>query len=122
MPEYLAPGVYIEEQDAQQPIEGVSTSVTGFVGVTQRGPLDTLPAVLVTSIPEFERTFGEYFTPNFSPAPPANSAPLNMLPYAVAGFFNNGGSCFTSSEWPARPILQPRPRQRTWRTMPSARL
>jgi hypothetical protein len=91
MPEYLAPGVYIEEQDAQQPIEGVSTSVTGFVGVTQRGPLDTLPAVLVTSIPDFERTFGEYFTPNFSPAPPANSAPLNMLPYAVAGFFNNGG-------------------------------
>jgi uncharacterized protein len=91
MPEYLAPGVYVEEEDAQQPIEGVSTSVTGFVGVTQRGPLDTEPAVLVTSFPEFERTFGGYFTPNFSPAPPANSPPLNMLPHAAAGFFKNGG-------------------------------
>ena len=37
MPEYLSPGVYIEEQDTgPEPIEGVSTSVTGFVGVTQR--------------------------------------------------------------------------------------
>lgn len=56
MPEYLSPGVYIEEQDTgPEPIEGVSTSVTGFVGVTQRGPLDTLPPVLVTSFSEYQR-------------------------------------------------------------------
>jgi len=94
MPEYLSPGVYIEEQDTgPEPIEGVSTSVTGFVGVTQRGPLDTLPPVLVTSFPEFIRIFGGYFTPSFSGAAPTPSSPwpYNLLPHAVAGFFNNGG-------------------------------
>jgi len=85
MPEYLSPGVYIEEITGAQPIEGVSTSTTGFVGVTQKGPLDTLGPVLVTSYPEFERTFGGYFTPGFS------GSGYNFLPHAVAGFFNNGG-------------------------------
>jgi len=86
MPEYLSPGVYIEEQDTGlEPIEGVSTSVTGFVGVSQRGPLDTLPPVLVTSFPEFQRLFGGYFTPSFG------TDGYNFLPHAVAGFFNNGG-------------------------------
>ena len=95
MPSYLSPGVYIEEQDTgPEPIEGVSTSVTGFVGVTQMGPLDTNPPVLVTSFPDFARTFGSYFTPAFnassapSPLPPWG---YNLLPHAVAGFFNNGG-------------------------------
>ena len=47
MPEYLAPGVYIEEiQTGPRPIEGVSTSTTGMAGVTERGPI--LPR-LVTS-------------------------------------------------------------------------
>jgi phage tail sheath protein FI len=85
MPEYLSPGVYVEEITGAQPIEGVSTSTTGFVGVTQKGPLDKLGPVLVTSFPEFERTFGGYFTPGFS------GAGFNFLPHAVAGFFNNGG-------------------------------
>jgi len=89
MPEYLSPGVYIEEQDTgPEPIEGVSTSVTGFVGVTQMGPLDTNPPVLVTSFPEYQRTFGTYFTPSFQ-AP--GSPPWNLLPHAVNGFFVNGG-------------------------------
>jgi len=85
MPEYLSPGVYVEEITGAQPIEGVSTSTTGFVGVTQKGPLDKLGPVLVTSFPEFERTFGGYFTPGFT------GAGYNFLPHAVAGFFNNGG-------------------------------
>ena len=39
MPEYLSPGVYVEEIDAgPKPIEGVSTSTAGVVGVTDRGP------------------------------------------------------------------------------------
>lgn len=89
MPEYLAPGVYVEERDTgPEPIESVATSVTGFVGITQRGPLDQLPPVLVTSFPEFARIFGGYFAPGFA-VPPA--VPLNVLPHAVAGFFNNGG-------------------------------
>ena len=85
MPEYLSPGVYVEEITGAQPIEGVSTSTTGFVGVTQKGPLDGLAPVLVTSYPEFERTFGGYFTPGFT------GAGFDFLPHAVAGFFNNGG-------------------------------
>jgi phage tail sheath protein FI len=89
MPEYLSPGVYIEEQaTGPEPIEGVSTSVTGFVGVTQRGPVDTLGPVLVTSFPEYQRLFGTYFVPDF-PVTPYNF--YNFLPHAVAGFFNNGG-------------------------------
>jgi len=89
MPEYLSPGVYIEEQDTgPEPIEGVSTSVTGFVGVTQMGPLDSNPPVLVTSFPDFTSTFGTYFVPSFQTA---GSPPWNLLPHAVAGFFNNGG-------------------------------
>lgn len=33
MPEYLAPGVFVEETSfRQKAIEGVSTSTTGFVG------------------------------------------------------------------------------------------
>jgi phage tail sheath protein FI len=91
MPEYLSPGVYIEEQDTgPEPIEGVSTSVTGFVGVTQMGPLDTNPPVPITSFPEFQRTFGTYFTPGFYSGAPAADT-YNLLPHAVAGFFNNGG-------------------------------
>src|SRR5260370_36345607 len=85
MPEYLSPGVYVEEITGAQPIEGVSTSTTGFVGVTQKGPLDGLGPVLVTSYPEFERTFGGYFNPGFT------GTGYNFLPHAVAGFFNNGG-------------------------------
>jgi phage tail sheath protein FI len=91
MPQYLSPGVYIEEQDSgPEPIEGVSTSVTGFVGVTQMGPMDKNPPVLITSFPEFQRTFGTYFTPSFYTGT-AQADTYNLLPHAVAGFFNNGG-------------------------------
>ena len=39
MPEYLTPGVYIEEFEiGARPIEGVSTSTAGFLGQTERGP------------------------------------------------------------------------------------
>jgi uncharacterized protein len=85
MAEYLAPGVYTEEIDTGPvPIEGVSTSTAGFVGVTVRGPLDGLPT-LVTSMAEFTRRFGGYF--DFGPAFAAH----RTLPFAVDGFFANGG-------------------------------
>ena len=91
MPEYLSPGVYIEEQETgPEPIEGVSTSVTGFVGVAQRGPVDASPPVLVTSFAEYQRIFGGYFTPAFSGSATTGDT-YNLLPHAVAGFYNNGG-------------------------------
>jgi phage tail sheath protein FI len=97
MPEYLSPGVYVEEIDAgPKPIEGVSTSTAGAVGVTSRGPTRGKP-VLVTSFADFERTFG-----SFLPLPQeslVNQWALNdaeggrywLFPLAVKGFFDNGG-------------------------------
>jgi len=86
MPQYLAPGVYVEEIDSgSKPIEGVSTSFTGFVGMTQRGPASGLPQ-LVTSFSEFKNLYGGYF--DFGPT----FAGHNTLPFAVDGFFTNLGS------------------------------
>lgn len=83
MPEYLAPGVYVEEiSTGPRPIEGVSTSTAGFVGETERGP--TRPR-LITSWQDYQRWFGGYID-----RPPLNRA-NHYLPYAVRGFFDNGG-------------------------------
>jgi phage tail sheath protein FI len=81
MPEYLSPGVYVEEFEiGAKPIEGVSTSTAGFLGEAERGP--TTPD-LVTSWPDYQRKFGSFFGPD------------KYLPYAVQGFFANGGQrCF----------------------------
>ena len=77
MPEYLSPGIYIDEIEiGAKPIEGVSTSTVGFLGETERGP--TLPR-LITSWQDYQRVFGKYF------------GSAKYLPYAVEGFFRNGG-------------------------------
>ena len=58
MPEYLAPGVFVEEVSfRQKTIEGVSTSTTGFVGPARFGPTEGEPPLL-TSFSEFERIYG----------------------------------------------------------------
>ena len=58
MPEYLAPGVYVEEVSFRsKSIEGVSTTTTGFVGPTRYGPTDDEPEIL-TSLADFERIYG----------------------------------------------------------------
>src|SRR5262252_2479470 len=83
MPEYLAPGVYIEEIDTgSKPIEGVSTSTAGMIGVTERGPVDV--PILITSFAEYRRWFGEMLNPDLY-------ADHRFLPHAVDGFFTNGG-------------------------------
>src|SRR5215813_3041522 len=78
MPEYLSPGVYVEEiNTGPVPIEGVSTSTTGFVGQTARGPLQPR---LVTSFVDFQRWYGGIIDPAIS-----------FLPLGVQGYFDNGG-------------------------------
>ena len=58
MPEYLAPGVFVEEVSYRaKSIEGVSTTTTGFVGPTRYGPIDLEPDI-ITSLVEFERIYG----------------------------------------------------------------
>ncbi len=77
MPEYLHPGVYIEEiERGPKPIEGVPTSTAAFIGETERGP--TRPR-LVTSYKDYVRWFGGVF------------GAAKFMPYAVTGFFENGG-------------------------------
>jgi phage tail sheath protein FI len=83
MPEYLAPAVYVEEVDTgSKPIEGVSTSTAGMVGVTERGPVNV--PTLVTSYGEYRRWFGDSLNP-------ALYGEHRYLPHAVEGFFSNGG-------------------------------
>lgn len=83
MPEYLAPGVYVEEIDTgSKPIEGVSTSTAGMVGVTERGPVGV--PMLTTSYGEFERIFGGRLAEE-------DFGEYRHLPFAVDGFFTNGG-------------------------------
>jgi Bacteriophage tail sheath protein len=85
MPEYLAPGVYLEEvPSGNRPIEGVSTSTAAFVGVAERGPVDD--PTLVTSFADYNRKFGSYLDHRVF------TDGRDLLPYAVEGFFVNGGS------------------------------
>ncbi len=52
MPNYLSPGVYVEEVEAgSRPIEGVGTAVAAFVGLAGRGPANT--PTLVTNWSQF---------------------------------------------------------------------
>ena len=75
----------------------MSTSTTGMVGVTVRGPTDGKP-VLVTTFNDYQRTFG-----GFLPTPDAGTvrqwgSATNLegggwwlFPLEVKGFFDNGG-------------------------------
>ncbi len=91
MPEYLSPGVYVEEFEiGARPIEGVSTSTAGFLGETKRGP--TKPR-FISGWLNFQRVYGSYFTVN-------GNTPY--LPYAVEGFFSNGGQrCYVGRITPS---------------------
>lgn len=88
MPEYLAPGVYVEEVSFRsKSIEGVSTSTAGFVGPARFGPVSGDPE-LITSLADFERIFGGLDDLRFTD----QSAPqANYLAHAVRAFFEEGG-------------------------------
>jgi phage tail sheath protein FI len=81
MPTYLSPGVYVEEVEAgSRPIEGVGTAVAAFVGLTEKGPVNT--PTLVTNWSQFKQNFGDFVEGSY-------------LAHAVYGFFmNGGGSCY----------------------------
>lgn len=85
MAEYFSPGVYVEEFDsAGQPLSGVSTSIAGFIGLAEMGPIKGLPT-LVTSLNDFKRSFGNYLSEK-------QFGEYRYLAYAVEQFFVNGGS------------------------------
>lgn len=78
MPTYLHPGVYIEEiPSSVKPIEGVSTSVTAFVGPAQRGP--TGKANLIQKLDDYITEYGRITSEDDS------------MGFAVQAFYLNGG-------------------------------
>src|SRR5436309_398214 len=87
MPEYLATAVYVQQTSFRsKSIEGVSTTTTGFIGPARYGPVDLEPDI-VTSLGEFERTYGDRQKLNFSNATDVD----NYLWHAVRAFFEEGG-------------------------------
>ncbi len=95
MPEYLAPGVYVEETSFRaKSIEGVGTSTTAFAGPTRKGPVagaDNLPEIL-TSYADFERIYGGFADLSLTVGNAADARPINYLAHAVRAYFNEGGS------------------------------
>ncbi len=91
MPEYLAPGVFVEETSFRaKSIEGVSTSTAAFVGMTARGPTtggvgDPLPPLL-TSYADYERYYGGLDDLRLQSGPKPN-----FMAQAANAFFANGG-------------------------------
>ena len=98
MPEYLSPGVYVEEVDrGPKPIEGVGTAMAVFVGFTEKAQLtETLDgevvthellgkAQLVTNWSQYAERFGGFVQGAY-------------LPQSVFGYFQNGGTrCYVLS-------------------------
>jgi len=93
---YYTPGVYIEEVNSgPRPIQGVGTSVAAFIGITEKAEQPTedgyttesllSKAKLITNITQYEKHFG-------------GLSENAYLPYAVRGFFENGGvTCWVIS-------------------------
>ncbi|MGO4362938.1 phage tail sheath family protein [Terrabacter sp. RAF57] len=81
MPEYLSPGVYVEEVDAgPKPIAPVATSTAGVVGVTRRGPDTPQP---LTSYGGFTRMYG---------------GPLDLPDEAAQGRWDDDGRYWHAAE------------------------
>lgn len=91
MPEYLAPGVYVEEVSFRsKSIEGVPTSTTGFAGMARFGPVQypggptTTQPRLITSFTEFERVYGGLESLG-------STERVNYLAHGARAYFLNGG-------------------------------
>jgi phage tail sheath protein FI len=87
MPEYLAPGVFIEEISFRsKTIEGVSTSTAAFVGPCRFGPINGEPSVL-TGYAAFEAIYGGLDKLSFD----GQASSHNYVAHAVRAFFEEGG-------------------------------
>jgi phage tail sheath protein FI len=95
MGNYTYPGVYVQEVDTgNKPIEGVSTSIAGFLGIAERGPLT---ATFLTSYADYQRTYGSYYVDG--------TGAQTYLAYAVEGFFLNGGQgCWVARVAPGKAV------------------
>ncbi len=82
-PEYLSPGVYIEELDkGTKPIEGAGTACAGFIGFAEKGPVNQ--PTFIANWSEFVNNFGGFVKGGY-------------LANAVFGYFlNGGGRCYVT--------------------------
>jgi len=82
-PEYLSPGVYVEEIDkGTKPIEGAGTACAAFVGFAEQGPANQ--PTFIPNFTEFVNTFGGFIKGGY-------------LAPAVYGYFQNGGGrCYVT--------------------------
>lgn len=86
MPNYAAPGVYVEEvPSSEKSLTATPTAIAAFVGFTEKAPTDDpgdpegLAPRLVTSWTQFEELYGGFCAGA-------------VLPLSVYGYFANGGS------------------------------
>ncbi|MBQ2257166.1 MAG: phage tail sheath family protein [Lachnospiraceae bacterium] len=88
MAQYFSPGVYVEEYDnSPRTMEGVGTSIAGFVGLAEKGQTIGAP-VFVTSYRDFVRQFG-------GPLSEFGYGEYRYLAPSVEQFFaNGGGMCY----------------------------
>ena len=77
VPNFTTPGVFVEETPGERPVEAVSTSVLGVVGITMAGTVSG--PVKVTSWQAFIDAFGRTDQGSYTAE-------------AVWGFFHNGGT------------------------------
>jgi len=82
-PEYLSPGVYVEEIDkGSKPIEGAGTAMAAFVGFAEQGPINQ--PTFIPNWSEFVNNFGSFVKGVY-------------LAPAVYGYFQNGGGrCYVT--------------------------
>src|SRR3979411_1108440 len=77
MPNYLSPGVYVEEVEAgSRPLWGVGPAAPPVVGLAEKGPVNA--PTLVTNWSQFAQTFGGFLEGSY-------------LAHSVYGYFLNGG-------------------------------
>jgi phage tail sheath protein FI len=85
--DYSAPGVYVEEMNrGSRPIEGVNMSVAGFVGFTEdvRGDARLFEPKLITDWNQYLESFAKTGSDGYTDFDA-------YLPFAVRGWFENGG-------------------------------
>ena len=87
MPQYLAPGVYVEEIPGPRTIAGVGTSTAAFVGPCGFGPLSGTPELL-TSYLQFARIYGDAVDLDFDDT----GVMPNYVALGAKGFFDEGGT------------------------------
>jgi hypothetical protein len=92
MPEYLSPGVYIEEVNTgPRPIEGVGTAMAAFVGFSPSGPANK--PQLITNWSQYVEKFGALDESGIRNP----HMPGGFMSYAVYGYFMNGGNrCYVT--------------------------